>query len=34
MTRAIQSLIDPLRIIANGNETPQWRPGGRPVETK
>jgi Zn-dependent M28 family amino/carboxypeptidase len=34
MTRAIQSLIDPLRLIANGNETPQWRPGGRPTETK
>jgi Zn-dependent M28 family amino/carboxypeptidase len=34
MTRAIQSLIEPLRLIANGNETPQWRPGGRPAEEK
>jgi|tagenome__1003787_1003787.scaffolds.fasta_scaffold20986915_3 Zn-dependent M28 family amino/carboxypeptidase len=34
MTRAIQSLIDPLRLIANGSETPRWRPGGRPVEKK
>jgi Zn-dependent M28 family amino/carboxypeptidase len=30
MTRAIQSLIEPLRFIANGNETPHWLPGGRP----
>lgn len=32
MTRAIQSLIEPLRFIANGNETPHWLPGGRPEE--
>lgn len=32
MTRAIQSLIAPLRAIANGAETPQWKPGGRPSE--
>ena len=32
MTAAIQSLIDPLRFIANGSETPQWRKGGRPEE--
>ena len=27
MTRAIQSLIAPLRAIANGGETPKWRAG-------
>lgn len=32
MTRAIQSLVAPLRAIANGGETPQWKPGGRPSE--
>jgi hypothetical protein len=32
MTRAIQSLIPPLRLIANGGETPHWKPGGRPIE--
>jgi aminopeptidase YwaD len=32
MTGAIQSLIAPLRAIANGNDAPQWRPGGRPTE--
>jgi hypothetical protein len=32
MTRAIQSLIAPLRFIADGNETPHWKPGGRPEE--
>jgi aminopeptidase YwaD len=32
MTRAIQSLIAPLRSIANGTEAPKWRPGGRPSE--
>jgi hypothetical protein len=30
MTRAIQSLIEPLRFVANGNETPHWLAGGRP----
>jgi Zn-dependent M28 family amino/carboxypeptidase len=34
MTRAIQSLIEPLRFVANGNETPHWLPGGRPEEEK
>lgn len=32
MTRAIQSLVAPLRAIADGTETPQWKPGGRPQE--
>jgi aminopeptidase YwaD len=32
MTHAIQSLIAPLRSIANGSEAPQWRPGGRPSD--
>jgi hypothetical protein len=32
MARAIQSLIAPLKLIANGSETPQWRPGGRPAQ--
>jgi len=31
MTGAIQSLIAPLRAIANGGETPHWKPGGRPT---
>lgn len=30
MTRAIQSLIAPLRLIASGSETPHWKPGGDP----
>jgi hypothetical protein len=34
MTRAIQSLIAPLRAIANGSDTPHWKPGGRPTEDK
>jgi hypothetical protein len=34
MTRAIQSLIGPLRLVANGGETPKWRSGGQPVEAK
>ncbi len=34
MTRAIQSLIAPLRVIANGRETPHWKPGGNPHEEK
>lgn len=33
MTRAIQSLIAPLKSIANGGETPQWKPGGRPTQS-
>ena len=32
MTRAIQSLIEPLRYVANGTEKPRWRPGGQPQE--
>ncbi|MES2119201.1 MAG: M28 family peptidase [Pseudomonadota bacterium] len=32
MAKAIQSLIAPLRSIANGGETPKWRPNGRPSE--
>jgi aminopeptidase YwaD len=32
MTTAIQSLINPLRAVANGSETPQWKAGGRPSE--
>ena len=32
MAKAIQSLIAPLRSIANGGETPKWRPGGKPSE--
>ncbi len=32
MTRAIQSLIAPLRAIANGGATPKWRANGRPTE--
>jgi hypothetical protein len=31
MTRAIQSLVAPLRAIANGGETPHWKPGGQPT---
>ena len=34
MTRAIQSLVLPLRSIADGRETPQWKPGGRPIESE
>ena len=30
MTRAIQSLIEPLRWMASSNFTPEWAPGGRP----
>ena len=30
MTRAIQSLIAPLRWLADGEFTPDWAPGGRP----
>ena len=32
MTRAIQSLIDPLRFIANSSETPHWLKNGRPSD--
>lgn len=30
MSRAIASLIDPLRAIGNSQTAPQWLPGGRP----
>jgi aminopeptidase YwaD len=30
MTRAIQSLVAPLRSLANSSATPQWKPGGKP----
>jgi len=30
MTRAIQSLIEPVRWLANGEFRPQWNPGGAP----
>ena len=32
MTAAIQSLVEPLRALADGAFTPQWAEGGRPVE--
>ena len=32
MRRAIQSLIEPLRFVANSNEKPHWLPGGQPHE--
>ena len=32
MARAIQSLVAPLRAIANGSATPKWRPNGQPTE--
>ena len=32
MTRSIQSLIEPLRWLANSAAAPQWRPGGQPQE--
>ncbi|WGM46767.1 hypothetical protein KOAAANKH_01640 [Brevundimonas sp. NIBR10] len=31
MTAAIQSLVEPLRSLADGAFTPQWAEGGRPV---
>lgn len=30
MTRAIQSLVAPIRSLANSADRPQWKPGGRP----
>ncbi|MFS2109353.1 M28 family metallopeptidase [Sphingomonas sp. Sphisp140] len=30
MTRAIQSLVAPLKSLANSNAKPEWKPGGRP----
>lgn len=32
MTRAIQSLIEPARWLADGDFTPQWKPGGKPAK--
>ena len=30
MTRAIQSLVEPLKSLANSDAKPEWKPGGRP----
>ncbi len=30
MARAIQSLVEPIRWLANSDAKPQWKPGGRP----
>lgn len=30
MTRAIQSLVAPLHMLANGDTRPAWKPGGKP----
>jgi aminopeptidase YwaD len=30
MTRAIQSLIEPVRWLASGDFRPRWNPGGAP----
>jgi len=30
MTRAIQSLIEPVRWLASSDFRPQWNPGGMP----
>ncbi len=32
MTRSIQSLIEPVRWLANSTDVPQWRPGGQPKD--
>lgn len=32
MVKAIQSLIPPVRFLAEGKFTPEWKPGGRPVK--
>jgi hypothetical protein len=31
MTRAIQSLVAPLRSLANSRARPEWKPGGKPA---
>ena len=31
MTRAIQSLVAPLRSLANSRAKPEWKPGGKPA---
>ena len=30
MTRAIQSLVEPLKSLANSDAKPEWKPGGKP----
>lgn len=30
MTRAIQSLVEPLHALANSDAKPEWKPGGKP----
>jgi len=32
MTRAIQSLVEPVRSLANSDAKPEWKPGGKPTE--
>jgi aminopeptidase YwaD len=32
MAGATQSLVEPIRRIANGSQRPEWKPGGRPAE--
>ncbi len=34
MTRAIQSLVEPVRWLANSSFVPQWKPGGQPVQSR
>ena len=33
MARAIQSLVEPIRWLANSDARPRWNPGGRPQRT-
>ena len=30
MTKAIQSLVEPLHALANSDAKPEWKPGGKP----
>ncbi|MET0307873.1 MAG: M28 family peptidase [Sphingomonas sp.] len=32
MARAIQSLVEPVRSLADSDSKPQWKPGGKPAE--
>jgi aminopeptidase YwaD len=32
MTRAIQSLVEPVRSLADSDAKPEWKPGGKPTE--
>lgn len=32
MTRAIQSLVEPIQSLANSDAKPEWKPGGKPAE--